>query len=69
MLCHDKYFVVIVKLNFVRDRLTLLMMKIKFNLLPILTMNSLNVKHHKEIAPINWHFTYQLTQIYENFKE
>ena len=30
---------------FVRDRLTVLMIKINFNLLQILTMNSLDVKH------------------------
>ena len=35
--CQDNYFV--------RDRLTVLMIKINFNLLQILTMNSLNVKH------------------------
>ena len=44
MLYQDNYFTVNVKLNFVRDRLTVLMIKIKFNLLQILTMNSLNVK-------------------------
>ena len=34
-----------VKLNYFRDRLTVLMIKIKFRLLQILTMNSLNVKY------------------------
>ena len=43
------------------------MIKIKFNLLQILAMNSLNVT--KENAPINLHFISQLTRIYENFKE
>ena len=31
-------------------------------------MNSVNAKH-KGKAPINWHFTCQLTLIYENFKD
>ena len=44
------------------------MIKIKSSLLQILTMNSLNVKHQGK-ALINWHFTCQLTRIYENFKE
>ena len=43
------------------------MIKIKFNLLQILAMNSLNVT--KEDAPINLYFISQLTRIYENFKE
>ena len=33
------------KSNFCRDRLTVLMIKIKFSLLQILTISSLNVKH------------------------
>ena len=33
---------------FVRDKLTVLMIKKKFNLLQILTMNSLNVKRHEK---------------------
>ena len=33
------------KANFVRDRLTVLMIKIKLNLLQILARNSLNFKH------------------------
>ena len=46
MLDQDNYFVVKLKLNFCqRQRLIALIMKIKFNLLQILTMNSLNVKH------------------------
>ena len=40
----DNYFVVSVKIIFFRDRLTVLMIKINFNLLKIPTMNSLNVK-------------------------
>ena len=47
MLYQDNYFVVSVKLNFVRDRLTVLMIKTNFNLSPILTMNPLNVKHQR----------------------
>ena len=39
------------------------------NLLQILIMNSLNVSNSKKKAPINWHFTCQITRIYENFKE
>ena len=35
--CKDKFFL--------RDRLNVLMIKINFNLLRILTMNSLNIKH------------------------
>ena len=53
---------------FFGDRLTVLMIKIKFNLLQILTMNSLIVKQHGK-APINWNLTCQLTLIYGNFKE
>ena len=50
MLYQDNYFVVSVKLNLCyRQRvivlMILLMMKVKFSLLQILTMNSLNVKH------------------------
>ena len=45
MLYQDNYFAVSVKLNFFRDRLVVLMIKIKFNPLQILTMNSLNGKH------------------------
>ena len=41
----DNYFVVIVKINFFRGRPNELMIKINFNLLNVLTMNSLNVKH------------------------
>ena len=45
MLYQDNYFVVSVKINFCqRLRLTVLMMKIKVNLLQILTMNSVKVK-------------------------
>ena len=47
MLYLDNYFVASVKLNFARDRLTVLMTKINFNLSPILTMNSLYVKHQR----------------------
>ena len=43
------------------------MIKVKFNLLQILALNSLNVT--KENAPINWHFVCHFTWIYENFKE
>ena len=45
------------------------MIKKNVNLLQILTMNSLNVSNSKRKAPINWHFTCQITRIYENFKE
>ena len=63
MLYQDNYFTVNVKLNFVRDRLTVLMIKIKYlNLLQILIINSLNVKH-QEKAHINWHFTCQLARM------
>ena len=41
----DNCFVVSVNVCLVRDRLTVLMIKINFNLLQILTMDSLNVKH------------------------
>ena len=41
------------------------MIKINFNLLQILTIT----ENTKEKVPINWHFTCQLTRIYENFKE
>ena len=41
----DNCFVVSVNVCLVRDRLTVLMIKINFNLLQILTMNSLNAKH------------------------
>ena len=64
----DNYFVVSVKLHFFRDRLIVLMVKINFNLLQMLAMNSLNFKHQGK-APINFHFICQLTPIYENFKE
>ena len=40
--------VVSVKLNFVGDRLTASMIEIKFNLLQILAMNSLIVKHQRK---------------------
>ena len=56
----NNYFVVSVKL-------TVLMIKTNFNLLQILTMNSLDVKH-QEKTPINWHFE-NFKRIYENFKE
>ena len=51
---------------FVRDRVTVLMMKINFNLLQIMAMNSLNVKHQGESS--NWHFTCQLTVFTKTFK-
>ena len=49
MLYQGNYFAVGVKLNFVRDRLTVLIIKIKFNLVQILAVNSLNVKHQEKI--------------------
>ena len=45
ILYQDKYFAVSAKHNLVRDRLTVLIIQIKFNLLQILTTNSVNVKH------------------------
>ena len=51
---------------FLRDRLTVLMIKINFNLLQMLTVDSLNVT--KEKASNNWHLTCHLTRIYEKFK-
>ena len=56
------------KTKLLLEKLTVLMIKINLNLLQILTMNSVNIKH-QEKAPINWHFTCQLTLIYEKFKE
>ena len=61
MLYQDNYFGVSVKLNFVRDRLTVLMIKINFNLFQILKMNLLNAKHQRRsfqsigIAPLSLH--------------
>ena len=64
----DHYFVVSVNLCLVRDRLTVLMIKI----------NSICYRHWqwihwvsntKKKVPTNRHFTCQLTHIYENFKE
>ena len=43
-----------------KQRLIVLMRKIKFNLLQILTMISLHVRH-QEKASINWYFTCQFT--------
>ena len=45
------------------------MIKINFNLLKILTMSFHWMSKTKEKAPISWHFTCQLTRIYEKFKE
>ena len=53
---------------FVRDTLTVLMIKINFNLLQILAMNSLNVKHQGKSSN-QLVLTCQFTRIYENFKE
>ena len=44
----DNCFVVSVNVCLVRDRLTVLMIKINFNLLQTLTMNSLSVKHQEK---------------------
>ena len=46
MLHQDDYFAVSVKLNLFGDRLAVLMI----NLLQILTMNSLNVKHQEKCS-------------------
>ena len=40
------------------------MVKIKFNLLQILTMSSLNVKHQGK-APIIWHFKSDISEAYK----
>ena len=57
-----------VKLNYFRDRLTVLMIKIKFRLLQILTMNPLNVKYEvKSSNQLAFHLS--AYSIYENFKE
>ena len=45
ILYQDNYFAVSAKHNLVRDRLTVLIIQIKFNLLQILKTNSVNVKH------------------------
>ena len=61
MLYQDNYFGVSVKLNFVRDRFTVMMIKINFNLLQILKMNLLNAKHQRRssqsvgISPLSLH--------------
>ena len=45
LLYQDNYFAVSIKLFFFRDRLIVLMIKVKYNLLQILTMNLLNVNY------------------------
>ena len=62
MLHQSYYFIVSVKLNFVRDGLIELMIKINFNPSRILAMYSLNFKQLGRSS-------YQFASIYGNIKE
>ena len=66
MLYQDNYFAISVKLNICWRRTHC---KDDQGKVQSVTDTDNEFINTKEKAPINWHFTCQLTRIYENFKE